>query len=168
MTISKNDVPQKTLDTALLCIIYIKKAHCYTRWMIYIKLLNVAHTIKIYINKADCYTKWMIDINLLSIAHTTIIYINQIYHYTRWMIDIKLLSTAHTTPKGNFSNQGLKQVVSDIGIPILDTLILVCPNLILSFLWCRLLSYRNQSIDLLWKSMEWFLYDNNLHHERIK
>ena len=29
----------------------------------------------------------------------------------------------------------------------------------------RSLSYRNQSIDLLCKSMEWFLYDNGLCHE---
>ena len=33
--------------------------------------------------------------------------------------------------------------------------------------WRRPLSYRNQSID--WsKSMDWFLYDNGLHHERVK
>ena len=37
-------------------------------------------------------------------------------------------------------------------------------NLTLS--WRRPLSYRNQSIDLLPKSMDWFLYDNGLHHER--
>ena len=29
-------------------------------------------------------------------------------------------------------------------------------------------SYRNQSTDLLCKSMDWFLYDTNLHHERVK
>ena len=29
------------------------------------------------------------------------------------------------------------------------------------------LSYRNQSIDLLSKSMDWFLYDNSLRHERV-
>ena len=28
--------------------------------------------------------------------------------------------------------------------------------------------YRNQSIDLLHKSMDWFLYDNGLRHERVK
>ena len=33
--------------------------------------------------------------------------------------------------------------------------------------WRRLLSYRNQSIDLLRKSMDWFLYDIGLCHERI-
>ena len=32
----------------------------------------------------------------------------------------------------------------------------------------RSLSYRNQSIDLLRKSMDWFLYDNGLHHEWVK
>ena len=32
----------------------------------------------------------------------------------------------------------------------------------------RPLSYRNQSIDLLPKSMDWFLYDNGLRLERVK
>ena len=31
----------------------------------------------------------------------------------------------------------------------------------------RSLSYRNQCIDLLCKWMEWFLYDRDLHHERV-
>ena len=39
-------------------------------------------------------------------------------------------------------------------------------SLILS--WRRPLSYSNQSIDLLYKSMDWFLYDNDLVHERVK
>ena len=30
------------------------------------------------------------------------------------------------------------------------------------------LSYRNQSIDLLRKSMDWFLYDNGLRRESVK
>ena len=32
----------------------------------------------------------------------------------------------------------------------------------------RLLSYRNQSIDLRSKSLDWFLYDNGLRHEKVK
>ena len=39
-------------------------------------------------------------------------------------------------------------------------------GLILS--WRRSLSYRNQSIDLRSKSMDWFLYDDGLRHERFK
>ena len=38
-------------------------------------------------------------------------------------------------------------------------------NLTLS--WRRLLSYRNQSIDLRCKSKDWFLYDNGLRHEIV-
>ena len=34
--------------------------------------------------------------------------------------------------------------------------------------WRRYLSYRNQSIDLLYKSINWFLYDRDLRHERVK
>ena len=45
-------------------------------------------------------------------------------------------------------------------------LITVCSNLTLS--WWRPLSYKNQSIDLFCKSMDWFLYDNGLRHERVK
>ena len=39
-------------------------------------------------------------------------------------------------------------------------------NLVNSFM-TEALSYRNQSIDLLRKSMYWFLYDNGLCHERV-
>ena len=38
----------------------------------------------------------------------------------------------------------------------------------LTLLWRRPLSYRNQSINLGSKSMDWFLYDNGLRHERLK
>ena len=38
----------------------------------------------------------------------------------------------------------------------------------LTLSWRRPLSYRNQSIDLLCKSMDWFLYDNGLRYERVK
>ena len=38
----------------------------------------------------------------------------------------------------------------------------------LTLSWWRLFSYRNQSIDLQSKSMDWFLYDNGLRHERVK
>ena len=34
--------------------------------------------------------------------------------------------------------------------------------------WRRSLSYRNQSVDLQSKSLDWFLYDRDFHHERIK
>ena len=38
----------------------------------------------------------------------------------------------------------------------------------LTLSWRRPLSYRIQSIDLLCKSMDWFLYDSGLRHERVK
>ena len=47
-------------------------------------------------------------------------------------------------------------------------------SFLLSHFWCltlswrRPLSYRTQSIDLLRKSMDWFLCDNGLRHERVK
>ena len=30
------------------------------------------------------------------------------------------------------------------------------------------LSYRNQTIDLLYKSIDWFLYERDFRHERVK
>ena len=39
---------------------------------------------------------------------------------------------------------------------------------LLNLSWWRSLSYRNQSIDFLRRSMDWFLYDNGLLNERIK
>ena len=41
-------------------------------------------------------------------------------------------------------------------------------KLILTLSWRRPLSYRNQSMDLQSKSMDWFLYDNGLLYERVK
>ena len=38
----------------------------------------------------------------------------------------------------------------------------------LTLSWWRQLSCRNQSIDLRSKSMDWFLYNNGLRHERVK
>ena len=38
---------------------------------------------------------------------------------------------------------------------------------LLTLSWRRPLSYRNQSIDLQSKSVDWFLYDNGLRHERV-
>ena len=39
---------------------------------------------------------------------------------------------------------------------------------ILTLSWRRPLSYRNQSVDLLWKSTDLFLYENGLRYERVK
>ena len=38
----------------------------------------------------------------------------------------------------------------------------------LNLLWRRSLSYRNLSIDLQSKSMDWFPYDRDFHHERVQ
>ena len=38
----------------------------------------------------------------------------------------------------------------------------------LTLSWRRPLSYRNQYIDLLRKSIDWFIYDNGLRHEIVK
>ena len=40
-------------------------------------------------------------------------------------------------------------------------------HLLLTLSWRTPLSYRNQSIDSQSKSMDWFLYDKGLRHERV-
>ena len=50
---------------------------------------------------------------------------------------------------------------------LLLTFFMCLPNQ-LTLSWRRPLSYRKQSIDLRSKSMNWFLYDNSLRHERVK
>ena len=38
----------------------------------------------------------------------------------------------------------------------------------LTLSWRKALSYKKKSIDLLCKSVDWFLYDRELRHERVK
>ena len=40
--------------------------------------------------------------------------------------------------------------------------------LLFTLSWRRFLSYRNQFIHLVCESMDWFLYDRDLCHERVK
>ena len=37
-----------------------------------------------------------------------------------------------------------------------------------NFFMTEVTSYRNQSIDLLYKSLDWFLHDRHFYHERVK
>ena len=50
----------------------------------------------------------------------------------------------------------------------LSETILPRKQICLTLSWRVPLSYRNQSIRLQSKSMDWFLYDNGLRHERVK
>ena len=72
-----------------------------------------------------------------------------------------------------------KKAQSPENIPLLNSLVLP-PNfrgfntlkaqrfiMNLTLSWRRPLSYRNKSMYLLCKSIDWFLYDNGLRHERI-
>ena len=45
---------------------------------------------------------------------------------------------------------------------------IVAKSQALTFSWRRSLSYRNQSIDLYCKSMDWLLYDKDLCHKGLK
>ena len=41
-------------------------------------------------------------------------------------------------------------------------------KLTLALSWPKSISYRNQSLDFLCKSMDWFLYDRDLRHKKVK
>ena len=58
--------------------------------------------------------------------------------------------------------------VEHIGFSVRHTLFYVLSLYLLTLSWRRPLLYRNQSIDVQSKSMDWFLYDNGLRHERVK
>ena len=53
--------------------------------------------------------------------------------------------------------------LEDTEINVLALVALFC----LTLSWRRPLSHRNQSIDLLCKLIDWFLYDNDPRHERV-
>ena len=64
------------------------------------------------------------------------------------------------------TNSSCLRLTIDHGVLIKDRLQISL--LILTLSWPSFLSYRNQSIDLQSKSMDWFLYDRYLRHERVK
>ena len=51
---------------------------------------------------------------------------------------------------------------------VIVLLMLIVTEEYLTLSWRRTLSYRNQSIDLVCIPMDWFLYDNDHRHERVK
>ena len=66
-------------------------------------------------------------------------------------------------------------LISD-GLVLPDVISVICRFISWNFIvanlltlsWQRSLSQRNQSIDLLCKSMDWFPYDKDLRHENVK
>ena len=58
----------------------------------------------------------------------------------------------------------MKQSIFLEAVQLLQTAMTV--NLFISFM-ARSLSYRNQSIDLFCKSIDWFQYDRDLCHEKV-
>ena len=63
--------------------------------------------------------------------------------------------------------RGFSSEESDWGSILFDFNWYVVYLYCLTLSWRRPLSYRNQSIDLQSKSMDWFLYDTDLRHERV-
>ena len=71
----------------------------------------------------------------------------------------------------NYPPQTDRRVVLLSKSLVISILLLVLSYITWAYLtlsWRRPLPYRNQSIDLLRKSMDWFLYDNGLRHERVR
>ena len=96
--------------------------------------------------------KRLIDVETMSCVYWIGRYQKLILYVSMWKLwnfhCIAFWNSNHTT---NESNEVYKSK--------LNTLTLSC--------W-RPLSYRNQYNDLVRKSMDWFLYDNGLRHERVK
>ena len=86
-----------------------------------------------------------------------------------WLTTRKLYSTCAF----HWKSTTIKLVKAIRGEPHIDfctqcvIMTLVGGGLLLTLSWRRPLSYRNQSSDLGSKSMDWFLYDSGLRHERV-
>ena len=87
------------------------------------------------------------------------------------------LTHDHNTYCNNYKTQlnfkvclkRLSKLKNRIAWPNLGLFQMNCDSaLCLTLSWRRSFSYRNQSIDLLAKSMDWFLYDKSLRHERFR
>ena len=87
--------------------------------------------------------------------------------YHRWVFSFTLGSPSKYKGMANLGWSSLFFMKMFIKLNRQDEILLLplCVPLILS--WRRPLSCRNHSIDLRSKSMEWFLYDNGLRHERV-
>ena len=80
--------------------------------------------------------------------------------------NISHISRAHITKNKRCFNVKSSTYYLHIKAKIL-TDFRICTSVPLNLLWRRPLPYRNQSIDLQSKSIDWFLYDNGLRHERM-
>ena len=77
---------------------------------------------------------------------------------------------------GSLMQHKFNQIIEDVNLLIFYQIQSVTPRCLLETLssnflalpWRRFVSYRNHSIDLLFKSMRVFLYDRELRHERVK
>ena len=78
-----------------------------------------------------------------------------------------------TPPKGTCLSPQRRLVFQKTAVTIsrtfdFSTFGIMLLTICLTLSWRRPISYRNQSIDLLRKSMVWFLYDIGIRHERVK
>ena len=106
--------------------------------------------------------------NLL-FANDACLFWHIIYKYKSHSVlnnDLQVISNWSIQWKMQFNLDHNKQAQKDYTFwknQIMKTLFLYY----LTLSWRRPMSDRNQSIDLLRKSMDWFLYDIGLHHERV-
>ena len=68
-------------------------------------------------------------------------------------------------PDGQRRTEKLMKLSKNVWMIVLSVTVLMVQGLTLS--WRRSKSYRNQSIDLQSKPIDWFLYDRDLRHERV-
>ena len=95
----------------------------------------------------------------------------KVRHVDVWTAMFTILSFgAFHSLQGDFwwgyERQSMTSQRKDVCARRLFRCVLVRSPLTLS--WRRLLSYRNQPIDLLCKSIDWFLYHKDLRQERVK
>ena len=127
---------------------------------------------KIVRNSWQQQSPWKTSLNELSINKNAVLHHATLLSQEKMKL-IKLLHKYLSSFSWNFFDNSIKV---DICIYCCSKMFQRCSfkiaiqlkMVVLTISWRRSLSYRNQSIGLLWKSMDWFLYDGDLHHERVK
>ena len=110
------------------------------------------------VSLSKCFSK--IDCKRKNVPHTP----------SPLVMTLKLLATNESCEKQQFFEQhhipALKKLIILLNLRYL--VMSLAPNdPTLTLSWKRPISYRKQSIDLLDKSMDWFLHDIGLRHERV-
>ena len=115
-----------------------------------------------------CYMSRQIEI--VFIAKVLLFYMFYYVFFALYVLFCFIVLKLHIASRAYVSSSGINYQFSKRLWPFFKKvwLLFFIVHLFLTLSWLRSQSYRNQSIDLQSKSVDWFLYDRDLCHERVK